>query len=60
MACVFFTAVHDLECLAVEMERMSSRVIVVENYFHNLAVLEDEGVCVGSINGWVSCVFACG
>jgi hypothetical protein len=60
VACVFFTAMNDLEVLAVQMEGMSSRVIVVEDDFHNLAVFEDKGICVGSVNGWIGSILAGG
>jgi hypothetical protein len=60
MARVFFTAMHDLECLTVKMKRMSSGVIVVENQFNNLAVFEYEGICVSSIDSGISCIFTCG
>ena len=41
------------------MERMFSRIMVVEDNINNLILLEDKGVGVHTINLRLSCVRAC-
>lgn len=41
---------ENLEVVSVKMERMFSRVVVVQNDVHGLAFLQDEGVRVGAVD----------
>jgi len=46
----FGGAVDELEGVAVEVEGVFARVVVVEDELYGLVLLEDEGVRVGAVN----------
>lgn len=53
LASIFSGANSGLECVAVEMEGMSARVVVVEYDLYNVVVLQDVGVRIDAIDGGV-------
>ena len=55
-SCVRFTAHNGLEYMAVEMERVFTRIVIVEDYFNDLAFFEDKRICGFAIDG---CVGGC-
>jgi hypothetical protein len=59
-ACVVVATGYDLERVAVEMEGVFSRVVIVEDDFYDFVLCEDEGVCVAAVDGGVGCVGAGG
>ena len=46
---------NGLEVMAVQMERMLARIIVVKNYLDNIALVEDMSVGVVTIHQRISC-----
>ena len=59
-ACFFGGAGDDLEGVAMKMEGVLSRVVVIENDFDDLILGEDEGVGVVAVDQGVCCVGAGG
>jgi len=59
-ACFVFAAVDDLKGVTVEVERVFSRVIVVQDDFDDLVGFEDKLVGVGAVDGGIGCVGASG
>ena len=49
-ACVVIRTNDSLECMAVEMEGMFARVVVVDDDFDDIVLLEDKGIGVGAVN----------
>lgn len=56
--CVVVGPPHDLEVVAVQVERVLAGVEVVDHDLDDLVLGEDEGVCVGAVDGGVCCVLA--
>lgn len=48
---VVWTTLDNLEDVTVQMERMLTSIVVVQDNLDNLVLLQDEGVCVGTIDG---------
>ena len=46
--------------MAVEMERVPARVVVVEYYFYNVIVFENVRIGIDAVDGGVFGEFACG
>lgn len=57
---VVVAAVDDLKRVAVEMEGMFSRVVIVEDDLDDLVVAEDELIGMGAVDEGVGCVGAGG
>ncbi len=51
VAGVFWTPCDGLEVVAVKMERVSSRVVVVHDDLYDIVLLQDEGVGVAAVDG---------
>lgn len=47
---ICFRSPDNLEVVSVQMERMLAGIVIVEDNFHNLALLKDKGVCVAAID----------
>ncbi len=60
LACIFVRANGGLKRVAVEVKRMSARVIVVENDLNNGIVFEDVGIRVDAVDGGVVGEFTSG
>ena len=53
ITCVLLGARNSLEGVAVEMERVAAFVVVVEDDFDHVVLLEDEGVGIGAVDNGV-------
>ena len=65
IACVVVTgtvgaAGDDLEIVTVQMERMLSRVVVVQDNVHNLIFVKDESIGVRAINAYIGSICSSG
>lgn len=54
--CVIGTAGYYLEDVAMKMERVFPRIIVVQHNLHDFVLSKYKGVCVTSVDGWVCSV----
>jgi len=46
---VFIIPLDDLEVVSMQMERVLSGILVVENNFDDLIFLENESICITSV-----------
>lgn len=60
VTCTVCTAGDDLEIVTVQMERMLSRVVIVQDNVHNLILVKDESVGVRAINARIGSICASG
>lgn len=49
VTCVFIAASDDLKIMTMKMERMLSRVVVVQDKVDDIAFIQDEGVGIVAI-----------
>lgn len=59
VTCVLIAAVDDLECMAMQMERVLPLVIIVQNNIHNAILVQNERIGVGTIDLWISSIGTC-
>lgn len=53
VTCILIAAVNDLECMAVQMERVLPFVIIVQNNIDNAILVQNKRIGVGTVDQWI-------
>lgn len=56
VTCILIAAVYDLECMAVQMERVLPLVIIVQNNIDNAILGQDKRIGVGTVDQWIGSI----